>query len=131
LLLCACAYKTQDFPFNLEPLLLERELRLPKGPRRKQATIGLVMSQLLESLQAAHSTGASEQAAGLGVCHVKAGVCSGEATFRSSAYMYYIYMKRTPQVLVKRLLALVCVMLKLACVVARQPSEALHIFIYI
>ena len=104
---------------------------MPKGPRRKQATIGLVMSQLLESLQAAHSTGASEQAAGLGVCHVKAGVCSGEATFRSSAYMYYIYMKRTPQVLVKRLLALVCVMLKLACVVARQPSEALHIFIYI
>uniref|UniRef100_A0A7S3VTM9 Protein kinase domain-containing protein n=1 Tax=Dunaliella tertiolecta TaxID=3047 RepID=A0A7S3VTM9_DUNTE len=47
----------KDFPYNLEPLLLDRELRLPRGARRKQAIISLAMQQLFENLQAAHSTG--------------------------------------------------------------------------
>jgi hypothetical protein len=47
----------QEFPYNLEPLLLDRELRLPKGAQRKLVTIRLVMKQLLEALAAAHRTG--------------------------------------------------------------------------
>ncbi len=47
----------QDFPYSLEPLLLDRELRLPKGPQRKLVTLRLVMRQLLEALAAAHNTG--------------------------------------------------------------------------
>lgn len=47
----------REFPYCLEPLLLNRELRVPKGPRRKLVTIKLVMKQLLEALAACHSTG--------------------------------------------------------------------------
>jgi hypothetical protein len=47
----------QDFPYNLEPLLLDRELRLPKGVQRKAVTIRLAFKQLLQALEAAHSTG--------------------------------------------------------------------------
>jgi len=47
----------REFPYNLEPLLLERQLQVPRGPRRKLATIKLVMKQLLEALAAAHATG--------------------------------------------------------------------------
>ena len=51
------ALLSQDFPYNLEPLLLGRELRLPKGPLRKVVTIRTAMRQLLEAVQAAHATG--------------------------------------------------------------------------
>ncbi|KAL6758073.1 kinase-like domain-containing protein [Haematococcus lacustris] len=49
--------ESKDFPYNLEPVLLDRELRLPKGTARKGVTIRLVMKQLLGALSAAHSTG--------------------------------------------------------------------------
>jgi serine/threonine protein kinase len=47
----------KDFPYNLEPLLLGRELDMPKGPRRKSITIQIVMEQILQALKACHSTG--------------------------------------------------------------------------
>jgi hypothetical protein len=43
----------------MEPLLLGRELDIPKGARRKLVTIRTVMQQLLEALSACHSSGAS------------------------------------------------------------------------
>jgi serine/threonine protein kinase len=39
------------------PCRLHRELKLDKGARRKLVTVKLVMRQLLEALQACHSTG--------------------------------------------------------------------------
>lgn len=51
----------RDFPYNLEPILLERELRLPRDKRRRLVTIKLVVRQLLEALEAAHATGIGEQ----------------------------------------------------------------------
>ena len=36
----------KEFPYNLEPLLLGRELDMPKGPRRKAVTIQLVLQQV-------------------------------------------------------------------------------------
>ncbi len=47
----------RDWPYNAEPQLVGRELRLPKGPRRKLVTLKLVMKQLLEDLAACHATG--------------------------------------------------------------------------
>ena len=35
----------KDWPYNLEPLLLGRELDLPRSPRRRWATLRLVMQQ--------------------------------------------------------------------------------------
>lgn len=49
--------KGSDFPYNLEPVLLGRELRLPKGARRRMVTVKLVMRQLLEALRDCHATG--------------------------------------------------------------------------
>ncbi len=58
---CVCApLGPQDFPYNLEPYLLDRELRVPKGPERKAITVRLAFKQLLEALAAAHSTGERE-----------------------------------------------------------------------
>ncbi|KAF5828503.1 hypothetical protein DUNSADRAFT_17500 [Dunaliella salina] len=57
----------KDFPYNLEPLLLDRELRLPRGPRRKQAIISIAMRQLFENLQAAHATGMRHQQVNAGL----------------------------------------------------------------
>lgn len=51
------AIQKKEFPYNLEPLLLGRELRLEKGLRRKAVTVKLVMKQLLENLSAMHATG--------------------------------------------------------------------------
>lgn len=45
------------FPYNLEPLLLGRELRLPKGRARRALTLKLAMRQLLEALRDCHATG--------------------------------------------------------------------------
>jgi hypothetical protein len=36
----------KDWPYNLEPLLLGRELDLPRSPRRRWATLRLVMQQV-------------------------------------------------------------------------------------
>lgn len=47
----------KEFPYNVEPLLLGRELRLEKGIRRKAVVIKLIMKQLLENLAACHATG--------------------------------------------------------------------------
>lgn len=49
--------RQRDFPFNLEPILLDRPLRLPADKRRRLVTFRLVLAQLLESLEAAHATG--------------------------------------------------------------------------
>lgn len=45
------------FPYNLEPLLLGRELRLPRGRARRALTLKLAMRQLLEALRDCHATG--------------------------------------------------------------------------
>ncbi|KAF6258518.1 kinase-like domain-containing protein [Scenedesmus sp. NREL 46B-D3] len=47
----------REFPYNVEPILLGRELRLPKNKRRRLVTLKLVMQQLLEALDTAHATG--------------------------------------------------------------------------
>ncbi|WIA41568.1 hypothetical protein OEZ86_008933 [Tetradesmus obliquus] len=47
----------REFPYNLEPLLLGRELRLQKDKRRRLVTLKLVTQQLLENLDTAHATG--------------------------------------------------------------------------
>jgi hypothetical protein len=47
----------REFPYNVEPILLGRELRLPKDKRRRLVTLKLVMQQLLEALDTAHATG--------------------------------------------------------------------------
>lgn len=47
----------KDFPYNLEPLLFKRELKLPKGARRKLITVRLALKQLLEALAACHNSG--------------------------------------------------------------------------
>lgn len=52
--------RQRDFPFNLEPILLERPLRLPADKRRRLVTFKLVLAQLLEALEAAHATGIGE-----------------------------------------------------------------------
>lgn len=46
-----------DFPYNMEPILLGRELRLARGARRRQATVKTILTQLLEALKALHATG--------------------------------------------------------------------------
>ncbi|KAI8474239.1 MAG: kinase-like domain-containing protein [Monoraphidium minutum] len=46
-----------DFPYNLEPLLLGRELKLPRGKRRRLVTLKLAMRQLMEGLRDCHATG--------------------------------------------------------------------------
>lgn len=51
----------RDFPYNVERLLLGRELRLPKDKRRRLVMLKLVLQQLLEDLAAAHSTGIGAQ----------------------------------------------------------------------
>lgn len=53
----ANAMESRDFPYNLEETLLGRELRLPKGIRRRAITIRVAFKQLLEALAAAHSVG--------------------------------------------------------------------------
>lgn len=47
----------RDFPYNLEPIILTRELRLPKGKHRRLVTIKLALQQLLRCLQACHVNG--------------------------------------------------------------------------
>lgn len=47
----------KEFPYNMEPVLFGRALRLPQGPARKALTMQVIMRQLLEALAAAHSTG--------------------------------------------------------------------------
>lgn len=47
----------KEFPYNMEPVLFGRELRLPQGASRKALTLQVIMRQLLEALTAAHSTG--------------------------------------------------------------------------
>jgi len=49
--------KKNEFPYNMETLLFGRELKLPKGPRRKMVTIRLIVRQLLEALKACHGSG--------------------------------------------------------------------------
>jgi len=49
--------QSKEFPYNVEPLLLERQLRLPRGLERKAVTIRLIFRQLMEAVAAAHSTG--------------------------------------------------------------------------
>jgi serine/threonine protein kinase len=51
----------RDFPFNLEPLLLERPLRLKQDKRRRLVTLKLVLAQVLEALESAHATGIGER----------------------------------------------------------------------
>lgn len=48
----------KEFPYNMEPVLFGRELRLPQGTARRALTLQIIMRQLLEALAAAHSTGA-------------------------------------------------------------------------
>jgi hypothetical protein len=50
----------REFPYNVEPILLGRELRLQKDKRRRLVTLKLVMQQLLEALDTAHATGIGE-----------------------------------------------------------------------
>jgi len=47
----------RNFPYNLEPLLLGKELDMPAGPYRQMITIKLVMKQVLEALKAFHDVG--------------------------------------------------------------------------
>eukprot|EP00210_Caulerpa_lentillifera_P006879 g6576.t1 len=47
----------KDFPYNLEPYLLGRELTIPKGPYRKLVSIKIAMQQILEALKLCHSVG--------------------------------------------------------------------------
>jgi hypothetical protein len=47
----------KDFPYNMEPILLGRELKLPKSPRRRLITVRLVMKQLITALGACHNSG--------------------------------------------------------------------------
>lgn len=52
--------RQRDFPFNMEPVLLERPLRLPQDKRRRLVTFKLVLAELLEAMEAAHATGIGE-----------------------------------------------------------------------
>eukprot|EP00798_Chlamydomonas_sp_ICE-L_P022287 gene22287-29365_t len=47
----------RDFPYNMETILLGRELNLPKGPRRRLVTVKLALKQLIEALDCCHRTG--------------------------------------------------------------------------
>jgi hypothetical protein len=47
----------REFPYNVETILLGRELRLQKDKRRRLVTLKLIMQQLLEALDTAHATG--------------------------------------------------------------------------
>ncbi len=47
----------KEFPYNAEQLLFNRELKLPKGPRRKLVAVRLIMKQLFEALGACHNSG--------------------------------------------------------------------------
>lgn len=47
----------KDFPYNLEPYLLGRELTIPKGPYRKLVSIKIAMQQILTALKLCHSVG--------------------------------------------------------------------------
>ena len=49
--------KRRDWPYCAEPLLFGRELRLPKGARRRGAVIKEVARQLLQALDALHAVG--------------------------------------------------------------------------
>ena len=49
--------KKGEFPYNAERLLFDRELKLPKGPRRKLVTVKLILKQMLEALGACHNSG--------------------------------------------------------------------------
>lgn len=53
--------KRNEFPYNMETLLFGRDLKLPKGPRRKLVTIRLIMRQLIEALKACHNAGEHTQ----------------------------------------------------------------------
>jgi hypothetical protein len=53
--------RQRDFPFNLEPVLLDRPLRLPQDKRRRLVSFKLVLAELLEALEAAHATGIGEE----------------------------------------------------------------------
>ena len=70
----------REFPYNLEPLLLGRELRLPRGRKRRLASVKLVLQQLLEDLEAAHSTGIG--------AHVPVHTCTNACT-HCSRYLLY------------------------------------------
>lgn len=56
--------RQRDFPFNLEPVLLDRPLRLPQDKRRRLVSFKLVLAELLEALEAAHATGIGEPQGG-------------------------------------------------------------------
>ena len=47
----------RDWPYCAEPLLFGRELRLPRGPRRRGAVVKEVARQLLLALDALHAVG--------------------------------------------------------------------------
>lgn len=47
----------KNFPYNLEPVLLKKELDMPEGPYRQMITIKLVMKQVLEALKVFHEVG--------------------------------------------------------------------------
>jgi serine/threonine protein kinase len=47
----------RDWPYCAEPLLFGRELRLPRGPRRRGAVVKEVARQLLSALDALHAVG--------------------------------------------------------------------------
>jgi len=47
----------REWPYSAEQVLLGRELRLPKGARRRAVTVRLAARQLLECIAACHSAG--------------------------------------------------------------------------
>eukprot|EP00192_Tetraselmis_astigmatica_P008809 CAMPEP_0117659130 /NCGR_PEP_ID=MMETSP0804-20121206/6261_1 /TAXON_ID=1074897 /ORGANISM="Tetraselmis astigmatica, Strain CCMP880" /LENGTH=662 /DNA_ID=CAMNT_0005465753 /DNA_START=305 /DNA_END=2295 /DNA_ORIENTATION=+ len=47
----------KDFPYNMEEVLIGRELNIEKGPGRQLIMYKLISEQLLEGLRAMHSTG--------------------------------------------------------------------------
>jgi serine/threonine protein kinase len=47
----------REWPYSAEETFLGRELRLPKGPRRRAVTVRLAMRQLLECIAACHRAG--------------------------------------------------------------------------
>lgn len=49
--------KRRDWPYCAEPLLFGRELRLPKGARRRGAVVKEIARQLLSALDALHAVG--------------------------------------------------------------------------
>ena len=47
----------KEFPYNVEPTLFGRPLRLDRGPRRRAASLALIARHLLECLDGLHATG--------------------------------------------------------------------------